>query len=236
MAGRRAPRIGLMGGSFNPAHDGHRHISLRALRGLRLDAVWWLVSPQNPLKPTAGMAPLAARLARAGQVAGHRAIRVTAIEAALGTRYTVDTVAALRRRLPRARFVWLMGADNLAEVTRWRRWPALFALVPIAIFDRPAYSLEALRSPAAARFGRFRGDARRLAALPDMMPPAWIFVTGGLHRASATRIRRQGAWPAADGGGTSGERRQAETRHGAGNGNQDTVGAAGRAATGGSTP
>ncbi len=183
----RRPRIGLLGGSFNPAHDGHRAISLRALRDLRLDRVWWLVSPQNPLKPRRGMAPLAERLAAAQRVAGYRRIRATALETALGTRYTVDTVSALRRRWPRARFVWLTGADNLAQMPAWRCWPALFRALPIAVFDRSAYSARALRGAAAARFARFR--RHRPCRLTDAAPPAWAFVHGRPHPESATRLR-----------------------------------------------
>ena len=183
----RRPRIGLLGGSFNPAHDGHRTIGLRALRELRLDAVWWLVSPQNPLKPRAGMAPLAERLAGARRVARHPRIRASALEAALGTRHTVDTVAALRRRWPKARFVWLTGADNLLQMPAWRRWPALFRAVPVAVFDRPPYSARALRGAAAARFARFR--RRAAAGLADAAPPAWAFVRGRPHPESATRLR-----------------------------------------------
>jgi nicotinate-nucleotide adenylyltransferase len=184
-----------MGGSFNPAHEGHRHIALLALAQLGLDRVWWLVAPQNPLKPDAGMAPLADRLASAKAMARTPAIRVTDIERALGTRYTIDTVRALRRRLPQARFVWLMGADNLAQVAAWRDWPGLFQAVPIAVFDRPTYSLGALFSPAARRFDRFRQRADRAGRLVDELPPAWVFVRCSLHRESATRIRATGAWP-----------------------------------------
>ncbi|HEX9646569.1 MAG TPA: nicotinate-nucleotide adenylyltransferase [Alphaproteobacteria bacterium] len=197
--GRRRPRIGLLGGSFNPAHDGHRHVSRRAQALLGLDVVWWLVSPQNPLKPTAGMAPLAARLSRARAVAGHGAIRVTAIERILGTRYTVDTVAALKRRLPQARLVWLMGADNLIQMPRWHRWPALFHALPIAIFDRPTYSHSALLCPATRRFARYRRRLRDPARLVDCPPPAWAWIGGGLHPASATRIRDSGGWGRPDG-------------------------------------
>ena len=182
----RRPRIGLLGGSFNPAHDGHRTISLRALRELGLDRVWWLVSPQNPLKPRRGMAPLGERLASARRAARHRRLRASALEAALGTRYAVDTVDALRRRCPQARFVWLAGADALLQMPAWRRWPALFRALPIAVFDRPPYSLPALRGAAAARFARFRRGARGLA---EASPPAWTFLRGRPHPESATRLR-----------------------------------------------
>lgn len=148
-------RTGLLGGSFNPAHRGHRRISLAAIERLGLAEVWWLVSPGNPLKSAADMAPLAARVA-SGKAAARRApIRVTAIERALGTRYTIDTVRALVRRYPRRRFVWLMGADNLAQFHRWRDWRAIARTVPIAVFVRPGYEAEALTSPAMVWLRRY---------------------------------------------------------------------------------
>jgi len=185
--------VGLLGGSFNPAHAGHRHLSLVALKALRLDAVWWLVSPQNPLKPRAGMAPLARRLARAQAVAADPRIRVTDLERRLGTHYTVDTLKALRRRHPEVRFVWLMGADNLIQLPQWRRWRDIMATVPVAVVDRPSYSYRALASRAA---GRYRKCRVRPAALARAAPPAWCFVWAKRHPASATAIRRQTGAPA----------------------------------------
>jgi len=132
-------RIGLLGGSFNPAHDGHRDISLFAIDALRLDEVWWLVSPGNPLKPKTGMAPLPARLAHAQKVARRNLIRPTAIEARLHTRYTIDTVKALQSRYRRNRFIWLMGADNLAQFGQWRDWRGIARIMPIAVIARPGY-------------------------------------------------------------------------------------------------
>lgn len=186
-------RIGLLGGSFNPAHPGHRHISLLALKRLKLDQVWWLVSPQNPLKPAAGMAPLADRLASARQAAGHPRIRVTDIETRLGTRYTADTLPRLKQRFPRARFVWLMGADNLVQISKWNRWTTIYGLVPIAVFDRPGYSLRALASVAAKRFGACRRRQIDAGWLPEAKPPAWVFVRAPRHPASATMIRKRRA-------------------------------------------
>ncbi|MCS6987055.1 MAG: nicotinate-nucleotide adenylyltransferase [Sphingomonadaceae bacterium] len=136
---KKVRAVGLLGGSFNPAHEGHRRLSLAALGRLRLDEVWWLVSPQNPLKPETGMAPLAARLASARKVARHPRIRVTDWEARQGTRYTVDTVAALLARFPHLRFVWLMGADNLLELHRWTRWRTLLRRLPVVVAPRPGY-------------------------------------------------------------------------------------------------
>lgn len=185
--GRR--RIGLLGGSFNPAHEGHLHISRLALRRLGLDEIWWLVSPQNPLKPTEGMAAFEKRLEAARKIAGDRRILATGLEAALGTRYTVDTVAALQRRCPGARFVWLIGADNLLQMPEWRDWETLFRRVPIAVFARPPYSLTALSGLAANRFSRFRIREAKAGILADRAPPAWIFLHCREHPASATKIR-----------------------------------------------
>jgi nicotinate-nucleotide adenylyltransferase len=185
-------RIGLLGGSFNPAHEGHLHISLIALRRLKLDAVWWLVSPANPLKSGNGMAPLAQRLASARAAAAHPDIEVSAIEQALGTRYTVDTVKDLRRRLPLARFVWLMGGDNLAAFHLWRRWQRIAALVPIAVIARPGFTIAALGSRAAQTLSAAR--VREPARLAEHKPPAWAFVQERLDPASATALRNRGVW------------------------------------------
>lgn len=179
----------MLGGSFNPAHDGHRHLSLEALRKLKLDAVWWLVSPQNPLKPRAGMAPLKTRLATAAKVASHPRIHVTDIETELGTVYTASTLKALKRLFPRARFVWLMGADNLEQLHRWDHWQQIFHTVPIAVFARPTYSLGALSGRAAHRFDRYRVKERSAGRLAQGNPPRWVFLHTRLHPASATVIR-----------------------------------------------
>lgn len=182
-------RIGLLGGSFNPAHAGHRHISLIALRRLALDEVWWLVSPQNPLKPAKGMASLAQRMASARIAANHPRIRVTDIERRLSTRYTVDTVRALKRRHPGFAFVWLIGADNLIQMPAWKSWQALFGAVAVAVFARPSYSLRALAGQAACRFARSRLPERQARRLAEQGPPAWVFLRIRLHSASATEIR-----------------------------------------------
>jgi nicotinate-nucleotide adenylyltransferase len=150
------------------------------------------VSPQNPLKPTAGMAPFAERLKQAAGVAGvERHIRVTGIEATLGTSYTADSIRALRRRFPGIRFVWLMGGDNLAQFPYWERWQEIFRTVPVAVFDRPATSLKALAGKAARRFARARISGRRTRRLADMTPPAWAFFHTRLDPRSATRIRAE---------------------------------------------
>jgi nicotinate (nicotinamide) nucleotide adenylyltransferase/ribosome silencing factor RsfS/YbeB/iojap len=181
-----------LGGSFNPAHGGHLHISLMALQCLDLDAVWWLVSPQNPLKPAKGMARFADRLASAQAFAkGHPRIAVSAIETSLHTSYTADTIAALKQRFPHTRFVWLMGGDNLAQLPRWRRWVELMDRVPIAIFDRPQTALRALSGKAAQRLARERVSAAAARNLAEMPPPAWAFFHIKLDPSSATAIREK---------------------------------------------
>jgi nicotinate-nucleotide adenylyltransferase len=181
--------IGLLGGSFNPAHEGHLHASVLALNALGLDYVWWLVSPQNPLKPQRGMAAFDRRLNSARAIARNPRIVVTGIEAALGTRYTVDTLHALARRFPRVRFVWLMGSDNLVQLPRWREWQAIFGLLPVAVIARPG-TATASRSAKAAQ--RFRGDYRApCLGFGRLPPPVWTMLDGKRSRASATAIRRR---------------------------------------------
>ena len=191
MGGMR--RIGLLGGSFNPAHQGHRDISLAALAYLDLDEIWWLVSPQNPLKPVAGMAPFAERMASARAMARHPRIRVTDLEARLGTRFTADTLKTLVTRFPTCRFVWLMGADNLAQISSWRDWTKIFHLTPIAVFDRPTYTNKALTALAARRFRRARKREAALKMLAATPAPAWVFVHHRLNPISATAIRAERA-------------------------------------------
>jgi len=189
----RRRKIGLLGGSFNPAHEGHRDISLAALTSLGLDEVWWLVAPQNPLKPVDGMAPLRERLIQARKKAAHPRIRVTDIEIRLGTRFTADTLAKLVGRYRSSRFVWLMGADNLVQIDRWKDWTQIFHLLPIAVFDRPTYTYGALAAKAARRFARQRKreSASHLLALAST--PAWMFVHHRLNPISATAIRAAAA-------------------------------------------
>jgi nicotinate-nucleotide adenylyltransferase len=199
---RRRRRIGLLGGSFNPAHGGHRHVAEAALRALRLDAVWLLVSPGNPLKPRAGMAPFACRLASAWRIADGRRIVATDWEARNGTRYTVDTLAALHRHFPRARFVLLLGADNLAQLPHWRRWTVLARRTPIAVLPRPGWTRRALAGQAARRLARHRRRPGALLALAERAArdggaggrhAPWAFVPAAENRASATAIRRAAA-------------------------------------------
>lgn len=190
-AGRR---IGLFGGSFNPPHAGHRLVSETALRRLRLDAVWWLVTPGNPLKDARALAPLAARMAEAATVAAHPRIKVTAVEADIGLSRTRDTLRYLLRRCPGARFVWLMGADNLASFHRWHAWREIAAMVPIAVVDRPGYTFAAVASPAAKRMAGRRIDESDAPLLADLNPPAWVLLHGRRSPLSSTQLR------AADGG------------------------------------
>jgi nicotinate-nucleotide adenylyltransferase len=181
-------RVGLLGGSFNPAHDGHRYVSLEAIKRLRLDQVWWLVSPQNPLKAATGMAPLKDRMAGAVAAARHPRIKVLALETRLGTRYTADTLARLAR-WPGFRFVWLMGADNLAQLPRWWKWRGILAGCPVAVFERHPYSHAALSGPVARGFAAARLPEDRADELAQRAPPAWVFLRMRPHPASATAIR-----------------------------------------------
>lgn len=185
-------RIGLYGGSFNPAHEAHRAASLLALKKLRLDRVWWLVTPGNPLKDNRALPPLAARLAQARAVAAHPALLPTGLEAGLGTRFSYDTVDALVRRFPRVHFVWLMGADNLASFHRWQHWRDIAARVPIAVIDRPGCTFPAMASPAATALARRRVPESEAGALATMRPPAWVFLHGLKSPLSSTRLREGG--------------------------------------------
>lgn len=182
-------RTGLLGGSFNPAHRGHRGVTLAAIRALALDEAWWLVSPGNPLKPAKGMAPLAARLASARVMARRAPIRPTAIEAELGTRYTIDTLRKLKARYPKRRFVWIMGADNLAQFHRWRDWRRIAREVPIAVIARPGYERDALRSPAFRWFGRFVRPSRSARKWTAWRLPALVLLRFRPDPTSATVLR-----------------------------------------------
>jgi nicotinate-nucleotide adenylyltransferase len=182
-------RIGLLGGSFNPAHAGHRHIIELARRRLRLDQVWLLVSPGNPLKPQCGMAAFGERLASARGIADGRRVLASAIEAVFGTRYTIETLRRLLRQFPCAHFVWLMGADIVEQLPRWRRWREFMRLIPFAVLPRPGYNRRALAGHAARRFARARRPARLASMLPQLAAPAWVFLCVPQHAASASAIR-----------------------------------------------
>jgi len=184
-------RIGLLGGSFNPPHRGHIHASELALRQLGLDYVWWLVSPQNPLKETRGMASFPRRLQTAKKFVRHPRIHVSDIEAQLGTQFTVDTLRALKRRLPRIRFVWLMGSDNLLQLPRWRDWQTIFALVPIAVVARPGSALAARTGKAATTFLAAYAPPNRYFAC--LATPAWTMLDWKRDPLSASAIRSASA-------------------------------------------
>jgi nicotinate-nucleotide adenylyltransferase len=182
-------RIGILGGSFNPAHRGHLHISRQALKLLQLDEIWWMVSPQNPLKPTDDMADLRTRIESAENIAKDRCIRVTDIEFELGSTYTAETLTKLKQKFPKARFVWLMGADNLMQIPKWKDWQNIFRTVPIAVFTRPTYTNRALAGFAARRFARYRIDETQAHRLSARQAPAWAFLNIKPDAISATRVR-----------------------------------------------
>ncbi|MFD2206731.1 nicotinate-nucleotide adenylyltransferase [Kiloniella antarctica] len=182
-------RVGLLGGSFNPAHAAHYQISTDALKKLNLDEVWWLVSPQNPLKDTKEMAPLSARVASALLLNKHPRIRITTIESQLESVYTSNTLSTLTARFPKVEFVWLMGADNLSQISLWRNWPEIFRSVKIAVFARPGYSLQAAASKAAQRFKHTRISENLSHNLCNVQGPAWILIHGHQSKLSSTKIR-----------------------------------------------
>jgi nicotinate-nucleotide adenylyltransferase len=182
-------KIGLFGGSFNPPHAGHRAASLLALRRLNLDRVWWLVSPGNPLKDARELAPLALRLEAARKVSRHPRIEVTAIEAAIGAAYTFETISYLKRRCPGVRFVWLMGADNFLSFDRWQRWRGIAKLVPIAIVDRPGFTLTAPHGRAAGTLAFSRLRENQAPHLAMAAPPALVFLHGPRSDMSSTALR-----------------------------------------------
>lgn len=182
-------RIGLFGGSFNPPHQGHRAASLLALRRLRLDCVWWLVTPGNPLKDKAELAPLTARMAAAQKLASHPRIKISGVEAAIGAAYSYETIVWLKQRCPGVHFVWIIGADNLAALHRWKRWRDLIALVPIAVIDRPGSTLKSMSSQVAAALAPHRFTEGAAAALATAAPPAFVFLHGPRSDLSSTALR-----------------------------------------------
>ena len=190
--------IGLLGGSFDPAHEGHAHITREAMKRLGLDQVWWLVTPGNPLKARQP-APMADRIARGRAVMRHPAVKVTDLEARLGTRFTHETLVRLQAIYPGVRFVWLMGADNLVQFHRWERWRDILRRVPVAVLARPGAGVKARLSRAAQAFrssqldrGEWLGGRRR--------PPVWAFINLPMHEASSSAIRARGEWRSGAGG------------------------------------
>jgi nicotinate-nucleotide adenylyltransferase len=183
-------RIGLFGGSFNPAHDGHRLVALQCLRRLALDRVWILVSPGNPLKDHTELAPLADRVALTEQLMDHPQIDVTAFEADQAFRYTYETLDYLVAAEPGVSFVWIMGADSLLSFDRWERWEEIARTVPIAVYARPGAMFRATRSPAAVALAEFRLPEDKAAILADSRPPAWVYLRGIMSGQSSTAIRK----------------------------------------------
>ena len=189
--------VGLFGGSFNPAHDGHAHVAETALRRLGLDRVVWLVSPQNPLKDADESAPLAERMASARAAArlatSGPAMVVSDFESRAGTQWTIDTLRALTARHPGVRFVWLMGSDNLASFHRWRGWTDIMRMMPVAVIARPGSELDSRTAPAAARFAAARVPMARARLLPHLEAPAWAWLSAPLNPRSSTALRAAAA-------------------------------------------
>jgi nicotinate-nucleotide adenylyltransferase len=187
--------VGLLGGSFDPAHAGHADITREALKRFGLDQVWWLVSPGNPLKAQ-GPAALELRMARAAEVMRHPKVQITDIEAKLGTRYTAQTLAKLRQIYPQVRFVWLMGADNLAQFHLWQDWQQIAQTVPLGVLARPGQRISARMSRTAALYAPYRISGRQSQMLGHADAPAWCFVNVPMNDASSTEIRARGDWSA----------------------------------------
>ena len=187
--------VGLLGGSFDPPHAAHVHITREALRAFGLDRAWWLVSPGNPLKER-GPAPIAARMQAARDIMHHPRVTVTDVECRLGTRITAETIACLRELYPGVRFVWLMGADNLASFHRWRDWRYIMETVPVGVLARPGDRISARMSPAARLYGRYRIAASDSHLLARSDTPAWCFVNVPMMDISSTQIRASGGWQA----------------------------------------
>jgi len=182
-------RVGLLGGSFNPAHEGHAHIAETALTRLGLDKVIWLVSPQNPLKPAAESATLAARMASARRMARGPHMIVSDVESRVGSHYTIDILRILEQRFPGVRFVWIMGADNLGSLHGWRGWADILREMPVAVIARPGAEMKSRSSPAARRFAHFRLSSRESTKLADKRAPAWLYIRAPFNFASSTALR-----------------------------------------------
>lgn len=181
--------IGLLGGTFDPPHEGHKHISDIALKRLGLDRLWWLVTPGNPLKTRTDVASFAKRLGQARALARHPRIDVTGFEAARGSTYSAETICFLVNRYPATRFIWVMGADNLVVFHRWGLWAEILCTLPVAVVDRPGYRLPALAGRAASRFASARVDESDSAGLKRFRPPAWTLLTNRLSPLSSTELR-----------------------------------------------
>lgn len=184
-------RVGLFGGSFNPAHEGHAHVAETAMARLRLDRVIWLVSPQNPLKSSHETAPLALRMAHARHRARGPGMIISDAETRFGSQYTIDTLRVLRARFPRVKFVWIMGADSLASFHRWRGWTQIMREVPVAVVSRPWAALKSRCSPAARRFAHARRPDSQAPLLADERSPAWVYLRGPFNFTSSTALRER---------------------------------------------
>ncbi len=187
----RQMSVGLLGGSFNPPHSGHRHISLFALHRLNLDRIWWLVSPGNPLKDTTNLQSLESRVALSRSLADHPRLEITAFEACLSSVYTIDTMRFLRRRYSGTRFVWLMGADSMIGIHKWRNWRSLFKLMPIVVLDRPDCRYQAMASKAAQTFLKYYIRNPNLSTFASSHPPKWTYLTIPLSGESSTILRKK---------------------------------------------
>ena len=186
-------RVGLLGGSFDPAHEGHVRISLHALKRFDLDQLWWLVSPGNPLKQR-GPAFLSRRLEYAKRLVENPRIKVTGIESQLQTRFTCDTLLELKAIYPSTQFTWLMGADNLAQIHHWQAWRSIFEIMPVGVLARPGQGLAAQCSPAARLFAGYRISNNTSRMLSHVAAPAWCFVNLPLSQSSSSEIRSRGIW------------------------------------------
>lgn len=184
-------RVALFGGSFNPPHRGHRHVALTGLARLAVDQVWWMVTPGNPLKSSEDLAPLEERVEACRRLADHPRMEVTAFEAVIGTHSTADSIRFLKRRFPTVKFVWLMGADNLASLHKWQRWRDILRLVPVAVVDRPGASMAVMSSPAARAFAGARRPEQQAAVLAEAAAPAWVFLHVPLDPSSSTILRNK---------------------------------------------
>ena len=186
----KGQRIGLFGGSFNPAHAGHRMVALYALKRLQLDCVWWLVSPQNPLKDTKETGEYSARFAHTKQIAKHPNFKVTNLEKQIHSRNTAQTLGALRQAMTKAHFVWIMGADSFADLDHWHNWTQIIETLPIAVLARPGYSVRALSGQAALRYRKYRLNNDQAGLLAKRRAPAWVFISMPLRPESSTAIRQ----------------------------------------------
>lgn len=186
-------RIGLFGGSFNPAHEGHRLVALQCLKRLQLDVIWLLVTPGNPLKDHDGLAPLGERIVATQALMAHPRVEVTGFEAARGFTYTYETLSYLRQACEGAKLVWIMGADSLRDFDRWERWQDIARLVPMAVYARPGANFRATLSKAATALKAFRLPEEAAETLADRTPPAWVYLRGVMSAQSSTAIRTQKA-------------------------------------------